>query len=43
MLAVDLSVDAHAVPLVDELAALPLHLWAGEQGYGRMQRNLFLL
>ncbi len=38
---VDLSKDGHAVPAVDELAALPLSLWAGEQGYSKIQKNLF--
>jgi len=37
---VDLTKDGHAVPLVDELAALPLSLWAGEQGYTKVQKNL---
>jgi len=37
---VDLSKDGHAVPLVDELAALPLSLWGGEQGYTKIQKNL---
>jgi FdhE protein len=33
LLAVDMTLDARAVPFVDDLAALSLHLWAGEQGY----------
>jgi len=37
---VDLSKDGRAVPFVDELAALPLSLWAGEQGYTKVQKNL---
>lgn len=37
---VDLSIDGRAVPFVDELAALPLCLWAGEQGYTKIQRNV---
>jgi FdhE protein len=37
---VDLSKDGHAVPLVDELAAIPLDLWAHEKGYSKLQRNL---
>jgi FdhE protein len=37
---VDLSKDGRAVPVVDELAALPLSLWAGEQGYTKVQRNV---
>lgn len=37
---VDLSKDGHAVPLVDELAAIPLDLWAHERGYTKLQLNL---
>jgi len=29
------------VPLVDDLAAIPLSLWADENGYKRIQANLF--
>jgi formate dehydrogenase maturation protein FdhE len=32
--------DPHAIPEVDELAALPLDLWAIEQGYEKLQPNL---
>jgi formate dehydrogenase maturation protein FdhE len=28
------------VPVVDALAAVPLNLWAAEQGYVMMQANL---
>jgi formate dehydrogenase accessory protein FdhE len=38
---VDLTKDGNAVPLVDDLAALPLSFWAEEQGYQRIQGNLF--
>jgi FdhE protein len=38
---VDLTKDGHAVPLVDDLAAIPLSLWAEENGYKRIQANLF--
>jgi FdhE protein len=38
---IDLTKDGNAVPLVDDLAALPLSLWAEEQGYSRAQPNLF--
>lgn len=38
---VDLSRDPAAVPEVDELAGLPLDLWAQEQGYAKLQVNLF--
>jgi FdhE protein len=37
---VDLSRDPAAIPEVDELAGLPLDLWAHEQGYHKLQRNL---
>jgi len=37
---VDLTKDGRAVPLVDDLAAIPLTLWAHEKGYARLQPNL---
>jgi hypothetical protein len=37
---IDLTKDGHAVPLVDDLAALPLSLWAEEHGYQRILGNL---
>jgi formate dehydrogenase accessory protein FdhE len=37
---IDLTKDGHAVPLVDDLAALPLSLWAQERGYTRLRPNL---
>jgi FdhE protein len=37
---IDLTKDGNAVPLVDDLAALPLSLWAHEHGYSRAQPNL---
>lgn len=37
---IDLTKDGNAVPIVDDLAALPLSLWAEEQGYQRIQGNL---
>ena len=37
---IDLTKDGHAVPIVDDLAALPLTLWAHEHGYSRLQPNL---
>jgi len=37
---VDLTKDGHAVPLVDDLAAIPLALWAEEYGYRRIHDNL---
>jgi formate dehydrogenase accessory protein FdhE len=36
----DLTKDGHAVPVVDDLAAIPLTLWAHEHGYSRLQPNL---
>lgn len=41
MRTVDLTKDGHAVPVVDDLAAIPLTLWAHERGYARLQPNLF--
>ncbi len=38
--AVDLSVDGHGVAIVDDLATLPLDLWAAAQGYTRPRPNL---
>ena len=40
LLTVDLTKDGNAVPLVDDLAAIPLTLWAHERGYSRLQPNL---
>ena len=37
---VDLTKDGHAVPAVDELAALPLDLWAIDHGYRKLQANI---
>lgn len=37
---VDLSKDGHAVPVVDEIAAVPLDLWAEQKGYKKLQANL---
>ena len=37
---IDLTKDGNAVPLVDDLAAIPHSLWAHEQGYSRLQPNL---
>jgi FdhE protein len=37
---IDLTKNGHAIPLVDDLAALPLTLWAHEHGYARPQPNL---
>ena len=37
---IDLTKDGNAVPLVDDLAAIPLSLWAQERGYTRLHPNL---
>lgn len=37
---IDLTKDGNAVPVVDDLTAIPLSLWAQERGYTRMQPNL---
>jgi FdhE protein len=37
---VDLSVNGRAVPVVDEIAAAPLDLWAADQGYRKIELNL---
>lgn len=37
---IDLTKDGNAVPIVDDLAAIPLSLWAEERGYTRLQPNL---
>lgn len=37
---IDLTKDGNAIPLVDDLAAIPHTLWASEQGYSRLQPNL---
>ncbi len=37
---VNLTKDGRAVPVVDELATIPLNLWAMEHGYKKLQTNL---
>ena len=37
---VDLTKDGRAVPVVDDLATIPLDLWAREHGYEKLQVNL---
>jgi len=37
---VDLTRNGLAVPVVDELATIPLNLWADERGYKKIQCNL---
>ncbi len=39
--AIDMTKDGLASPEVDELAALPLDLWAAGRGYSKLQPNLF--
>ncbi len=38
---IDLSKDGRADPFVDELASIPLDLWAQEHGYAKLRPNLF--
>ena len=40
LLNIDLAADLAAVPVVDELAALPLDLYAREQGFSKITPNL---
>ncbi len=37
---VDMTKSGLADPVVDEIAAIPLDLWAEQQGYAKLQRNL---
>ena len=37
---IDLTKDGNAIPLVDDLAAIPHTLWASGQGYSRLEPNL---
>ena len=37
---IDLTKDGRAVPMVDELAAIPLSLWASENRYTKVSPNL---
>jgi len=37
---VDLTILGHAAPLVDEIYAAPLDLWAREHGYSKIELNL---
>jgi formate dehydrogenase accessory protein FdhE len=37
---IDLTKTGLAIPAVDELATIPLDLWAGEHGYHKLQINL---
>jgi FdhE protein len=40
---IDLTKDGLAAPMVDDLATLPLDLWAREQGYRRLRPSLLRL
>jgi formate dehydrogenase maturation protein FdhE len=40
MRTIDTTKDGYAVPPVDDLAAIPLSLWAHEHGFSRLQPNL---
>jgi FdhE protein len=40
---IDLTKDGNAVPVVDELATLPLDLWANRSEYHKLCPNLFNL
>ena len=37
---VDMTVDGHAVPVVDEVATAPLDVWAIEHGFNKISLNL---
>jgi formate dehydrogenase accessory protein FdhE len=37
---IDLTKDGNAIPIVDDLAAIPLTLWSQEHGYTRLHPNL---
>jgi FdhE protein len=37
---IDLTLDARAIPEVDDLLSLSMDLWAGEQGYVRVEPGL---
>ncbi len=37
---IDMTKNGHAVPVVDELAAIPLSLWAADKGYSKLVANL---
>jgi FdhE protein len=40
---VDMTKSGRAEPVVDEIAAIPLDLWAAKQGYAKLQLNLLQL
>jgi formate dehydrogenase maturation protein FdhE len=39
---IDLTKDGNAIPVVDDLAAIPLSLWADEHHYRRLHPNLLI-
>jgi FdhE protein len=41
LISIDLTKDGHAIPIVDELACVPLGLWAAGKGYHKLQPNIF--
>jgi len=40
---VDMTKSGRAEPIVDEMASIPLDLWAQKQGYTNLQPNLLQL
>ena len=40
LLNIDVAADPKAVPVVDEIAAIPLDLYAREQGFSKITTNL---
>jgi len=38
---IDLSIDGHAIPEVDDVASLPMSLWMAQNGFEPLQLNLF--
>ena len=38
--AVDLTIDGHAVPVVDDIATIDLDIWAEEHGYDRLATSI---
>jgi len=41
LICADLVKDPKGIPLVEDIAALPLHLWATDHGYTKVEPNLF--
>jgi len=37
---IDLTVDGHAIPEVDDLASLSMDLWAAREGFERIEPGL---